>query len=82
MCAKKEELNIYGNFNSANTRMVNVKLERCHGQDYCASDKEITEFFRNKYLLVLQNSIRFESRYYSNKAIVAESQLNWVIVNT
>ena len=55
MCAKKEELNIYGNFNSANTRMVNVKLERCHGQDYCASDKEITEFFRDKYLLVLQN---------------------------
>ena len=53
MCAKKEEMHVHGNFNSANARIINIKLQRCRGRDYCASDEETTEFLRDKYLLVL-----------------------------
>lgn len=55
LCLNKEEMYIYGDFNSEKTRQINIQLKKCHGRTDCKSDAEITAFFRNKYLLLLYN---------------------------
>ena len=37
---------------------------------------------RNKFLLIVFNQIRFDSRKYGNAAVTTESKFMWAIVNT
>lgn len=37
---------------------------------------------RNKFLLIVYNQIRFDSRKYGNDAVTTESKFMWQIVNT
>ena len=60
MCVDREEMNIYGDFNSEEARLIDVQLIRCHDQDYCKSDEEIMQWMKNKWLLLLSNRIRFD----------------------
>ena len=54
-CAREEDLNIFGDFDSAKARLFNIQLLKCTGRDDCKTPEEITEFFRNKWLLLMFN---------------------------
>ena len=82
LCTKKEDLYIFGDFDSAQARLININLKRCRGHDYCASEEEIDAFLMNKFLLIYHNQVRFEPRKYGDEAIVPESIIHWIIVNT
>ena len=81
LCAKKEEMHINGDFNSDEARLINIQLIKCKGTD-CASPEEIETFFRGKYLLFFYNQIRFDSKYFHENAIIRESYVRWINVNT
>ena len=70
LCAKKEDMYIHGSYNSKTARLVNIQLRRCRGRTDCKTDEEIKDFFRNKYLLILQNQVRFETKYFGEEAII------------
>ena len=53
-------MRINGDFNSAEARLLDIKLVKCHGHSYCKSDEEITNFLKDKFLLLLYNKIRFD----------------------
>jgi len=53
-----------------------------HPDIECKSDEEITEFMRDKWILLLYNQIRFDSNYYGEEAIIQESRIMWVPVNS
>ena len=55
---------------------------RCHDRPDCKKDEEITKFLKNKFLLLIFNQVRFDSRYFGEEAIIPESKINWVPVNT
>ena len=60
---------------------MNFQLVKCHGHDYCKSDEEIRAHLRNKFVLMLQNQIRFEPRNIREEAAVKESRLTWIPIN-
>ena len=62
--------------------MITAKLKKCAGHDYCVSEEELKDFLRDKFILLLHNQIRFESRYFKEAAIVTESFLQWITINT
>ena len=56
-----EDKYIQGNFYSDHASIIRVQLNRCSGEDYCKSEKEITQFMKNKYLIVYLNKVRFQA---------------------
>ena len=65
-CIDREEMRLYGDFNSAKARILNFQLVRCHDGGYfakngvtCKSEPETTEFLRNKFFTILYNQKRF-----------------------
>ena len=60
LCLDKEELKINGNFDTSVADLLNIQLIRCTGRPDCKSDEEITAFFRNKFLVLFYNTIRFD----------------------
>ena len=60
LCIDKSEMYVNGDFNSEKARNLHVQLKRCQnsntpGSVKCKSEAEITAFFRNKYIIMLQN---------------------------
>ena len=68
---------IKGDYNSNSAQMLLVTFNRCHDRDDCKSKEDIDEFIRGKYLVVMQNSVRFDSVLLAKNAIVKESILTW-----
>ena len=81
-CLNREDLWLHGDFDSVNARAINVQLRKCHGRPDCKNESEILQFFREKYIIILQNSIRFDARYFGQEAIIPESRFKWLRVNT
>ena len=68
---------IKGDYNSNSAQMLLVTFNRCHDREDCKSKEDIDEFIRGKYLVVMQNSVRFDSVLLAKNAIVKESILTW-----
>ena len=64
LCLSKEELHINGAFDSDSARQINIQLKKCHDRPDCKSDSQIKEYFAGKFLALLYNQIRFDSRQY------------------
>jgi len=62
--------------------MIELTLKKCRGEDYCASEDEIANYFRGKYFGFLTNSIRFDSTKWGEESIVKESSLAWIPIST
>ena len=82
MCIDKKDMYIYGDFNSLQARLVQMQLVKCTGHDYCLSDEEISRFLRNKWLLFLFNTKRFDSNFFDEESIVKQTKAYWLNVNT
>ena len=75
-------MELYGDWNSEKARKISVILEKCTGEMHCKSEEEIDEFMRGKYLLLLNNQIRFDSKEYHEDSIKLESRIRWITIST
>ena len=78
LCMDPADINIYGDFNSAKARLLKVRLEKCHDEDYCQSESDITSFLRNKWLMLMYSQARFDPSQYGDYSIVPETIFNWL----
>ena len=62
-------MTINGDFNTDTARLIQIQLKKCVGHDYCKTDDEMREFFRNKWMMFLYNQKLFDSRYYNEESI-------------
>lgn len=81
LCLEPDDLFIYGDYNTAEARQFNVQLKRCRGEG-CATDEETTAFFRNKFILLIFNQVRFDSTLYGYNSIIPETRSIWLPINT
>ena len=81
LCIDREEMSLYGDYNSLSARTMRVQLMRCLGKDYCKSEEEINQFMLDKYLLMLNNQIRFDSTLFGSESIIMESRISWFRVS-
>ena len=61
LCLAEKDMYLNGDFNSATAGTIEITVEKCHDKDYCESEDEIESFFQSKYLIFLNNQIRFEA---------------------
>ena len=82
-CVNEADLRIYGDYNSYKAQLFNIQFVKCHDKPgFCKSDEEISEFLRNKYILLFYNQVRFDAKYYGSESIIAESRIKWLNFNT
>ena len=85
-CIGEEDMYVFGEFNSNQASLLNIQLRKCNKVDNpdveCKPDEEILEYFRNKFVLIKFNQVRFEQSKFGPEAIVRESKLMWNFVNT
>ena len=46
-------------------------------KDTCHSEEEILKYLRRKFIVILQNEVRFNTMEYSDEKIVPQSRLVW-----
>lgn len=86
LCTDEREMMIKGDYNSNTAQQLIISFNRCHKDNsppgtVCKSEKEINEFIRGKYLVLLTNQIRFDSELPGLDAIIKESILTWYPVS-
>ena len=74
ICIDGEESHMYNTYHSEEARVIQIRFNRCMNDGdsknpTCASPEEITEYFKNLYVGVLMNRIRFDPNYYGVDAI-------------
>ena len=55
VCMKKEDSFIYGDYNSNNARMIRIMVRKCVDKPYCKTEKEMKDFFTDKYMFFINN---------------------------
>ena len=58
-CINKEDLVIWGDYNSQAAQQIAVKFRMCEG-DGCKTKEEIMEWLSGKFIVLLYNQIRFD----------------------
>ena len=81
MCTDSKDLMIRGDYNSNSAQMLLVTFNRCHDRSDCKSKEDIDNFIRGKYLVVLSNTVRFDSILLADNAVIKESVLTWYPVS-
>ena len=82
LCINKEDMRIYGDFDSNAARLMQIQLVKCTGHSYCKSPSEITNFLKEKWMLFLYNEKNFDQSYYNEASLRKMSKLSWISVNT
>lgn len=60
LCLNKEDLSIYGSWDTKFTKMMDIQLRKCTNRPDCKSEQEILQFFRDKFVIVLHNQVLFD----------------------
>ena len=69
-CVDKKDLVIWGDYNSKKAQQLAVKFKMCEGKDICESREDIKKWLAGKYVVILNNQIRFDtSQYFMDSAI-------------
>ena len=64
-----EKLKLQGDYNSERARRIELYFEKCSNQNVlpqgtCHSEQEITKYLQRKFIIVLQNEVKFNTREY------------------
>ena len=76
-----EDVQLNGDYNSYKARVLKIAFEKCDREKnpigFCATEEEITDFLKRKFIMIIQNQFRFQTSEYDEDRIVQESKLVW-----
>ena len=56
LCLDEEDMRLQGDYSSETASLLEVRIEKCQGHDYCRDETEIDDFFKaDKYIILLNN---------------------------
>ena len=84
ICLKQEDLVLWGDFASEESRQFNIDFVKCNTTEHddCKTDKQVEEYVRDKYLLILSNQVKFVNSQYGEKSVVPRTNLQWSRFNS
>ena len=59
-CVNSDDLNVWGDYNSAKAQQVTVRFNMCENKPICKTKDEIIDWLSGKYIVILYNQIRFD----------------------
>ena len=83
MCLDDEDKPVlWGDYNSQKARRLEISFEICEGKDYCEDKKDILEWLRRKFIVILYNQKRFDTTKFHENALISEAKLEYIPVNS
>ena len=65
-----DNIKLWGNAQSKESQVIQVRLLRCEDRKTCKSDKEIDEFIdKNGHIVMLYNNQRYQKEDYTEEVI-------------
>ena len=80
-CVDRDELEIWGDYNSPKAQQLAFKFKMCEGVG-CASKDTILEWLAGKYIVLLYNQIRFDQARYFEQSRVREARISYIPVSS
>ena len=59
-----------------------INYRKCEGRSDCASEQEILQWLRNKYIVILYNQIRFDAGQFFEESAVSESRIVYIPISS
>lgn len=80
----KENLVIYGDYNSAKAQQLAVTFRMCESSDpeYCHSEEETREWLMRKFIVLLHNQIRFAPLDFFEETKIKEARLLYIPISS
>ena len=87
-CLDVDHVEVQGDYNSPNARSFVILFVKCDKNSYkgpgkCKFDAQIKAWLARKFILVVMNNERFNTREYdTDKKVKKESRTNWIPINS
>ena len=81
-CIDKEDLRIWGNYNSKMAMQLSVKFHMCKGYNYCKSEQEIRDWLSGKFIVVLYNQMRFKTDEFGSESVIKEARIQYIPISS
>ena len=80
----KEPFKLFGNFNSNSSSNLMVVFEKCDpSKRTCKSEDAYVEWTKGKYILTLQNEVKFQSHVFDTKdRLISQSSTQWYSISS
>ena len=76
---------MYGNYDSQVGSTLVLSLVRCQDKAdqgfECKAEREIDEYLNGQYLIVVENTQKFQKLYYNEESIVNQSSISWIDIH-
>ena len=83
-CIDSDVISIMGSYDSSSEgRMIYIRLTyKCEVENECTEQEISRQMFKNNWLQMISNRIRFDSENYGESAILKEVDLSWLPIQT
>jgi hypothetical protein len=78
----KESIEIYGTQSTFDRKFLSIRVQKCHSNSDCASEAEIEEYLRDKYLLLYYNEINFNFTGFFEESVSQVSRFRFEKIST
>lgn len=82
LCVDREDLHIFGDYNTQSAKLFNIQFIKCHDRPDCKKEDEIIQFLRNKFIATVYNEITFNANERGAQSLNRASRLVWNPINT
>ena len=75
-----QEIKLKGNFNTAHASVLHLFFEKCDKsvRKTCKTDKEISNFIKNKYFIIAYDKLTLDANGYGPKTFKKKTNLDWL----
>ena len=81
-CMEPSDVILYGDYDSDIANLLRISIETCKNTtengNHCKSPELITEWLKDKYILLYYNQIKFNTTAYHEESLSHRSYLRWV----
>ena len=81
-CMKREDLVIWGDYNSAKAQQISIKFNFCKDRDDCFSEAEIKEWLKRKFIVLLYNQRRFDPSTFHEATRIEEARIAYIPISS
>lgn len=87
-CIPREDLIIWGDYNSAKAQQISIKFEMCDNTKErfagvaCEEKAAIQEWLRRKFIVIIFNQIRFNPKGFLDAATISEARMNYIPISS
>ena len=77
-CMDDKNISLWGDYNTEKAQNLMVMFEMCEGRADCKSEEEIRDWLKQKFIVLLYNTVSFDPSGYDQDTLIRESKFHYV----